>query len=150
MKLHQIEVSIDTFAALWSARRSYEFSEDDVIKRLLGMATDVPIVPMFPAIENVEAQSNRVKIALDRPTSVKWTDVLIWTLERLGGQAALDEIYRVSREGRRLWDKSITRHHDASARECLESHCSESEKYRFRANLFRMPDGKGAGVWGLR
>lgn len=150
MTMRQIEISTDTFAALWSRRRSDEFSEDDVIKRLLGNGSDMEVVRAPPIFDDTKAQPKQVQNALDRPKSIKWTDVLVWTLERLGGQATLGEIYRVSREGRRLLNKSITRHHDDTARECLQSHCAESEKYRFRANLFRMPDGKGAGFWGLR
>ena len=84
------------------------------------------------------------------PNSMKWTDVLVWTLRELGGRAELADIYRVSRLGRSALGKAITREHNASARECLESHCSDSDKYRWKDDLFFMPEGKGAGVWALR
>ena len=150
MKMRQIEVSTDTFAALWSARQSDEFSEEDVIKRLLGIKPEVADLLKTSGRTLPDAQPNQGEKVMDRPPSIKWTELLVWSLNRLGGQATLGEIYRVSREGRRSLGRTTTLHHDDSARECLESHCSESKKYRGKVDIFWMPQGKGAGVWALR
>jgi hypothetical protein len=149
--MRSIEVSIDTFALLWSVRLPSELSEEEIIRRLLrttndqspseGTAGGLPLSTTKPLDENT---------FMPRPKSKKWTDLLVWTLERLGGEAPLAEIYRVSREGRRALGYMTTLHHDDSARECLESHCSNSKKWRGKADLFWMPHGKGAGIWALR
>jgi len=150
MTLRHIEVSTDTFASLWRARLPNEYSEEDIIRRLLElggnsmiMKDPIDIIPPSPLPSEEHSITSR-------PQSIRWTDLLVWALNRLGREAPLAEIYRVSREGRRSLGHSTTVHHDASARECLESHCSDSDKYRHKADLFWMPYGKGAGIWALR
>jgi hypothetical protein len=138
--MRQIEVSVDVFAAIWAARRPDEASEDEVLARVLGVRTQ--------ALAD-QPHSNDAAIA-NLPRSKKWTDVLVWTLRSHGGKASLAEIYKTSRVGRRGLGYATTAEHEASARECLESHCSDSEKFRGKADLFWMPEGKGAGVWALR
>jgi hypothetical protein len=133
----QIAVSVDVFAAIWAARLQEENSENEILTRILGLR------PMVPERDFRQGPN-------DLPKSKKWTDLLVWTLTKLGGKATLHEIYKKSREGRKALGYNITVEHDASARECLESHCSDSHKYRHRADLFYMPEGKGAGVWALR
>jgi hypothetical protein len=150
MNRRQIEVSTDTFAALWSDRRSDEFTEEDVIKRLLSTKSRATKIEETGGTVSTEVQLGQGVSKMDRPPSIKWTELLVWSLKRLGGQGTLSEIYRVSREGRRSLGHATTLHHDDSARECLESHCSDSKKYRWKADLFWMPMGKGAGVWALR
>lgn len=151
--MRQIEVSVDVFAEIWSARRTHELTEDEILARLLNVARERPGA-VRPAFRGAEAQADRVASSQTSvgagPRSKKWTDVLVWSLEQLGGRATLGEIYRTSREARLVLGHPITREHDASARECLESHCRESSKYRGKADLFYMPSGKGAGVWALR
>lgn len=150
MNVRLVELSTDTFAALWSARREGEHSEDDIICRLLLPRIDSQEIEHLLTAPASGELSDRGRTPSNLPKSIKWTDLLVWTLEQLGGEAPLEEIYRVSREGRRSLGRRPTREHNASARECLESHCLESEKYRGKSNLFRMPKGKGAGVWALR
>lgn len=146
--IRSIDIHIDTFAELWKQRLPGETSEDSVIRRLLGMEEEMRN-PSTTVAERQNLIATR-QLQDDLPDSKKWTDLLIWTLEKLGGTAPLAEIYRVSREGRKALGYDLTINHDASARECLESHCLESEKYRGKQNLFLMPEGKGAGVWALR
>lgn len=145
--IRAVEVHVDTFAELWKQRRPEENSEDQIIRRLLDMKAKDSAPDVAAEVENLE------NLSVDRsdlPPSKQWKLLLVWTLQKLGGQAALADIYRVSREGRRALGYRVTPNHDASARECLESHCEESDKYRQRDNLFRMAEGKGAGVWALR
>lgn len=147
MQIRIIEVSIDTFAALWAIRQPDEQSEEDIIARLLRAVPERSVG--LELAFGMPTESEEVT-DMNKPKSVKWTEVLLWTLSQLGGQATLEQIYRVSREGRRKLNRRVTREHDASARECLESHCSESKKWRGKADLFYMPQGKGAGIWALR
>jgi hypothetical protein len=145
--MRQIEVSVDVFARIWSARLPQETSEDQILGRLLKLPrTDAPETTNT-ASADAGGTSER---ATNRPKSKRWTDVLTWALEQFGGKATLAQIYKKSREGRAAIGVLITPHHDDSARECLESHCPESRKYRGKAALFYMPAGKGAGIWALR
>ena len=146
--IRSIDIHIDTFAELWKQRLPGELSEEAVIRRLLGMQEGMQDFSTTFLVEKDSPTADLLQT--DLPSSKKWTELLVWTLEKLGGTASLAEIYRVSREGRKALGYSLTRHHEASARECLESHCLESEKYRGKQSLFFMPEGKGAGIWALR
>lgn len=157
----KIEVSVDTFALIWAARLSNETSEDQIIARLARNAPDgaaipaaPPVSPPPPPLLASDAKempiTSAVTLGVKLPHSSKWTDLLVWTLETLGGKATLADIYRKSKEGRRALGMRVTPNHDASARECLESFSSDSDKWRERGDLFCMPEGKGAGVWALR
>lgn len=140
----KLEISIDTFARLWSVRRPGENSEEEIINRLIDETGDTvsPTVPIIPEPKGEEGRN--------RPPGADWVSMLIWALESLGGEARLKELYAKTMEGRRALGLPITRNHEASVRERLEAHCSESESYKRRRNLFRMALGKGAGVWALR
>jgi hypothetical protein len=151
MMKKQIEISVDVFAAIWSARLPHESSEDHILARLLRLKFAAPKEMQPTPVESTGCKTIVKSRGIDsKPLSKKWTDVLVWTLEQLGRKATLDEIYKKSREGRSALGILITPEHDASARECLESHCGESSKFRHKADLFRMPEGKGAGIWALR
>jgi hypothetical protein len=144
----QIEVSVDVFAGIWAARLPHQRDEDAVLFRLLKLKRRLSETPSAATVEDMGDPELPLPDG-SRPRSVRWTDVLTWTLEQLGGKAALADIYRVSRQGRLALGYAVTAKHDASARECLESHCSQSLKYREKADLFCMPQGKGAGIWAL-
>ena len=140
--MKKIEVSLNVFAAIWASRQESESTENEVLERLLGLngvvTEEKKIKP--PKSNNFENQDNVEK---DQPMSGSWKDVLIWSLEKLGGEASLSEIYSKSREARLRLGKVITEAHNASARECLESHSSDSNKFRNKADLFTMSRGKG-------
>jgi hypothetical protein len=145
VRMRQIEVSVDVFAAIWAQRLPSEGSEEAILARILKVRPkgSVPVNDLGRGDAVAPTTSSR-------PKSKKWTDVLEWTLNELGGGGPLSAIYKKSREGRVALGIPITAEHDASARECLESHCIDSQKFRGKANLFYMPEGKGAGVWALR
>lgn len=142
--MRNIELTIDTFAELWRQSQPGERSEDEIVRRLLSLGTD-----NTNQAELIKPQEEVFEFDC-LPPSKKWTELLIWTLLQLDGQARLEDIYEVSRKGRKALGHSITRNHDASARECLESHCRNSDKWRGKRDLFCMPHGKGAGVWALQ
>ncbi len=145
----EITVSVDVFAYIWAARLASEETEDEILRRLLKVERKYPARSEVMASHPAETPTSRAQ-PKSSPQSGKWSDVLIWTLEQLGGRATLADIYRKSREGRAALGMRNTREHDASARECLESHCEGSEKYREKADLFWMPEGKGKGIWALK
>lgn len=138
--MRAIDVDLDVYRAIWVARQYNEHDENQVLRRVLRLE---PHEVLLHGTELTGAATNV-------PQSAKWTDVLVWSLSELGGQARLHDIYAKSRQARKLLFRPVTRAHDASARECLESHCSDSQKFRGKADLFRMPEGKGSGIWALR
>jgi hypothetical protein len=151
--MRQIEVSVDVFAGIWRARLPHERTEDDILARLL-LVRPVSPQPTSPAESPTDKNSLSGPAKPTRPgsqpASKRWRDVLEWALRQLGGKGTLEQIYAKTREGRAVLGLVITAEHNASARECLESHCSESQKFRGKADLFFMPEGKGAGVWAVR
>lgn len=144
MMLKKVEISVDTFARLWSARRVGENSEEEIINRLIDESDD-PTPPETPAAPKPSDTG-----CPNSPPAADWVSMLVWALESLGGEATLKELYAKTMDGRRALGLPITRHHEASVRERLEAHCFESKSYKRRRNLFRMAQGKGAGVWALR
>jgi hypothetical protein len=78
-----------------------------------------------------------------------WRGDVQWALERLGGEAALEKIYREVASIRKQARRSLPRTIEATIRRTLEDHSSDSDNFR-GDNLFCMPYGKGAGVWALR
>lgn len=78
-----------------------------------------------------------------------WRDDVRTALQRLGGRSSLSRIYREVQAVRTAAGRSIPPSLEATVRRTLEDHSSDSENYR-GVDLFCMPEGKGAGVWGLR
>jgi hypothetical protein len=151
--MRQIEVSVDVFAAIWAARLPCEKDESEILSRILNLnhlIVDNKCSPKEARVVPEKVSSGDLSSPKTLPESKKWTDLLTWTLMELGGKATLGQIYSKSRQGRSALGLMATAQHDASARECLESHCRESTKFRGKADLFYMPAGKGAGIWALR
>jgi hypothetical protein len=78
-----------------------------------------------------------------------WRDDVRDTLVQLGGKAHLSAIYREVTRLRRIAGRSLPESLEATVRRTLEDHSSDSDNFR-GADLFFMPEGKGAGVWALR
>jgi hypothetical protein len=78
-----------------------------------------------------------------------WRDDVRNALQRLGGRASLSRIYKEVEAIRSAAGRSTPPSLEATIRRTLEDHSSDSENYRGQ-DLFCMPEGKGAGVWGLR
>ena len=83
------------------------------------------------------------------PGDGTWRDDVRSALQRLGGKASLSQIYKETEVIRTAAGRSIPPSLEATVRRTLEDHSSDSENYRGQ-DLFCMPEGKGAGVWGLR
>jgi len=83
---------------------------------------------------------------------VSWADDIETALDLLdGGRGVmLCEIYREVRRIRIEAGRSIPESLEATIRRTLEDNCSESDNFRSGVDRFYMPQGKGAGIWGLR
>jgi hypothetical protein len=143
METRQVTVTVDTFAQIWAARLPGENNEDQILSRVLQQDHSIQKSAAPEAVSDAAQQGLE-----ELPPNKKWADLLVWTLQRHGGRATLAEIYKTSRRGRLALGFRVTLHHDDSARECLESHCRASKKFK-GTELFWMPYGKGAGVWAL-
>jgi hypothetical protein len=80
-----------------------------------------------------------------------WVEDLITTFRRIPDRnVPLTKIYAVAKEVRRENGRSVPPSLEATIRERLESHSSDSENFKGDRDLFCMPLGKGKGIWALR
>ncbi len=79
-----------------------------------------------------------------------WRDDVRDALQHLGRRASLHRIYNEVRAVRRAGGRSLPTSFEAVVRKTLEENSSDSEAFRGGADLFCMPEGRGAGVWALR
>jgi hypothetical protein len=99
----------------------------------------------------VERASSVMKnISLTTESDGTWRDDVRVSLERIGGKASLHSIYAEVRALRRGTRRSIPTAFEAVVRKTLEENSSDSDAFRGAQDLFRMPEGKGAGIWALR
>jgi Mrr N-terminal domain len=84
-------------------------------------------------------------------SSTTWRDDIERALDVLdrGGGAGLHQIYEAVRKIRKTAGRSVPTSLEATVRRTLEDNCSNSENFR-GIDVFYMPQGKGAGIWGLR
>jgi hypothetical protein len=100
-------------------------------------------------MENMEGSPAAMPIVAEPLSDATWRDDVRTALLRLGGRASLHRIYREVEAIRKLASRSIPPTLDATVGRTLEDHSSDSANFR-GADLFCMPEGKGAGVWALR
>src|SRR5207237_2610422 len=79
-----------------------------------------------------------------------WCDDVVAALRSIGGKGSLDRIYRDVEPIRRASGRSVPNYLQATVRQTLESHSSDSKNYKGGSDLFYAPEGIGAGVWALR
>lgn len=79
-----------------------------------------------------------------------WREDTHQALVDLGGRAPLSKIYQTVRENRAKGGRTTPRNLEAVVRKELEINSSDSEVFHGGQDLFRMPEGKGAGIWALK
>ncbi|MBV1917557.1 MAG: hypothetical protein KUG65_05795 [Sphingomonadaceae bacterium] len=147
--MRTIEISTEVFAELWALRGPGEESENEILERVLEVNAHRKIQEgqEQEAMVAKKGYMYRGPRTWSQPT---WATDLAESLEELGGTAKLQEIYDVVRRIRKAAGRSLPPSLKATVRRTLENHSSDSENYTGGADLFAMPDGKGAGVWSLR
>lgn len=81
--------------------------------------------------------------------SRRWVDYIVQALEELGGIATYNEIYKKVEELK--LGETLTTHWQASVRERIESHSSDSANFKYPdRDYFFSVEGLGRGIWGLR
>ncbi len=79
---------------------------------------------------------------------VRWVDDVAYSLKELGGAATLHRIYRKVEEVRKMAGRSVPKSLDATVRQTIESHSSDSENWNeSREDLFVRVS---RGEWALR
>ena len=75
-----------------------------------------------------------------------WREDIVAALERLGGIAHLRDIYK---EVSKIRTVPLTRTYEATIRQVIESHSSDSQVFTGK-DIFYSVEGLGGGIWGLR
>lgn len=79
----------------------------------------------------------------------KWLSDVVAALERLGGEASLNEVYDEVKRIKASRGEAYPQDGNPIVRRSLENFCVESDAYLNSYDLFRMSKGKGQGVWRL-
>ena len=148
--MRTIEVDTAVYSAIWALRQEGEETENDILSRVLGKTQrkiDQSEVLTTPTTGTPKSYFNRGPRTWSQPT---WATDLAEVLDDLGGKAPLQEIYDAVRRKRKVAGRSIPPSLTATVRRTLENHSSDSHNYTGGADLFAMPEGKGAGIWSLR
>lgn len=161
----QIEVTAEVLHLIWSGWRHGDTDENSILNRILtssGIETtlgrndrdgsnatnhetkerntykkeDVPLV-------------NRAAITMSPEVGkIRWVDDVRKAFSALGGEADLSAIYRKVDEMRRAAGRSIVRSLEATVRQTIEAHSSDSDNFKpGSADYFRHV---GRGRWALR
>jgi hypothetical protein len=142
-----ISISTEVFSRLWALRIEGEEDENAILQRVLRSDA----LPISPAIAKPAAPKphyyDRGPRTWNQPT---WATDIADVLKARGGRARLQQIYDDVEKLRRAAGRSLPKSLEATVRRTLENHSSDSNNYMGGADLFEMPDGKGAGVWALR
>ena len=150
--MRAIEVSTEVFARIWALRVEGEETENAILQRVLNgprytSAVESPVENPPSAGEGRKSFYSRGPRTWSQPT---WATDLAEVLLALGGKARLQQIYEEVEKLRRREGRSVPAQLGATVRRTLENHSSDSHNYTGGADLFSMPEGKGAGVWALR
>ncbi|MED5545158.1 MAG: hypothetical protein VYD90_07895 [Pseudomonadota bacterium] len=147
--MRTIEVNTAVYSAIWGLRQEGEETENDILARVLGKRDPEKgqSKSMLEPIDTSKSYFNRGPRTWSQPT---WATDLAEVLEELGGKAPLQDIYDAVRKKRKIAGRSIPPSLTATVRRTLENHSSDSHNYTGGADLFAMPEGKGAGIWSLR
>jgi len=86
----------------------------------------------------------------DDVSKTRWVDDVARALREMNGLAPLSQIYQRVKSIRQSAGRSVPESLEATVRRTLEDHSSDSDNYREGPDLFRMPQGRGAGIWALR
>jgi hypothetical protein len=149
--MRQIAVDTDTFSLIWAARRPGEESENAIISRVFkqesAAKTRVDSDGGKP-LPKPASDASRKQVANLRDGY--WWQVVHYSLESLGKPSTLSDIYKVVISVCKECGRKMPTEIEATVRGTLEDNSSDSERFKQVRDVFCMPEGSGAGVWGLR
>jgi hypothetical protein len=149
--MRQIAVDTETFSLIWGARQPGEENENEIIFRVFSRkpSEETPMntvheSPVFkPALQERRGPEASLRNAY-------WWQIVSHALERLGKPSSLSAIYKEVISTCKNCDRRMPTEIEATVRGTLEDNSSDSERYKKVRDVFYMPEGPGAGVWGLR
>jgi hypothetical protein len=161
----QIEVTAEVFHLIWSSWRQGDTDEDSILKRILTSSGAETLLGRNdrggpnPASRETEEDNIYDKEELgsvNGPAAtmsaevgkIRWVDDVREAFRALGGEADLAAVYRRVEEMRRAAGRSIVRSLEATIRQTIEAHSSDSDNFKpGNADHFRHV---GRGRWALR
>lgn len=138
--MRSIDISTDVFAKIWSLRVDGEESENQILRRVLGLSD----------AKSASTQKRNSKVPKLKWSKPVWRDDVHSALEDLGGVASLREIYAAVRKIRLAAGRSLPVNLDAIVRRELEYNSSDASAFTGTRDWFHAVDGIGAGRWALR
>ncbi len=78
-----------------------------------------------------------------------WVREVIDALRDLGGEGSLSEIYTQIRKRSKM-NFAVNSEWEATVRNTIETHSSDSESFRHKRDYFKSVFGIGSGHWALR
>lgn len=170
--MRQIEVDFDVFAAIWSARRPAETTENEILRRILlnsdrlsASSTasslgegnisqgDQPFRTAKEVFTSKDVESERSEHWRGETMGkIRWIDDVRIALRDLGGRASLSRIYKEVEQRRRDGGRSVPISIEATIRRTIEDHSSNSDNFKGvhpgdRLDIFT---NVGRGEWALR
>ncbi|MDE9450961.1 hypothetical protein J3R80_10835 [Aliiroseovarius sp. Z3] len=144
-----IEIDLDVYAAIWTNRVTPEASENEVLRRVLGL--DDPNTLRPTQIKKDLKSHNYGKESapmLQVPVGkIRWIDDVVAALQTLNGQATLHRIYTQVEKQRSEARRTLPKNLQAIVRRSLEEQSSDSEAFKGRDDLF---EHVRRGEWRLR
>lgn len=141
--MRTISITTEVFSMIWANRIDGEESENTILLRLLKSRNTLA------AIDATPIKFERTKDVPSHLRDASWWKVIKHVLERKPNhEASLGEIYKGVKDICEAVGRKAPG--DATIRGTLENNSSDSDKHTGVRNVFCMPKGKGAGVWGLR
>jgi len=153
--MRTIEVDIDVFAAIWKQRLPNENSENQILRRVLGVgkpaehAKEALRDGELSAKPKKEDNSSMLTSCAKREFEtgkIRWVDDVYHALKALGGHATLHEIYKVVEQKRKSAGRSVPKTLEATVRRTIEDHSSDSAIFK-GVDLFKKI---GRGEWAIR
>lgn len=146
----QIEVTADVFHLIWSNWREGDTDENSILKRVLSQpnsATGNKLARIKEdSIYNKEKDTNRNAVV--DIGKIRWVDDVRQAFRALGGEADLAAVYPLVERLRRDAGRSTVRSLEATVRQTIEAHSSDSMNFKpGNGDYFRHV---GRGRWALR
>ena len=136
----QIEVTADVFHLIWSNWRDGDTDENSILKRVLRKSNG--------GTGDKHARATEDSNAVGDVGKIRWVDDVRHAFRALGGEADLAAVYPLVERLRREAGRSTVRSLEATVRQTIEAHSSDSRNFKpGNSDYFRHVD---RGRWALR
>jgi hypothetical protein len=128
----QVEVTADVFHLIWSNWRQGDSDENSILRRLLsGLTGESAGTPLGKKEENIYSMRPIVSPARETDIGkIRWVDDVRQAFKEVGGEADLSTVYRLVEKQRRAAGRSTVRSLEATIRQTIEAHSSDSRNFK--------------------